>query len=92
MEFKGCPIQRNDLLAVAAGAEMLLYDGSVDAVHVLNASAWFVWQQCNGQRSPEDIVSNLKMSYANTQTYNVVADVLNTLDTLKKANLVTIAD
>ncbi len=44
------------------GEEVCLYDWQRKEVHALNPTAALVWQQCDGQTSPEQIVGRLRLS------------------------------
>lgn len=43
--------------------EMVLYDAVRRRVHVLNATAAFVWRACDGEHNQDDIVAAVRAHY-----------------------------
>ena len=48
------------LLVKELGRELVIYDQAADRVHRLNKTAAFIWRQCDGAHSVDDMVTALK--------------------------------
>ena len=46
------------------GEELMLYDVTGRTVHVLNETAAFVWQRCDGHNTVDDIVNAAVKEYS----------------------------
>jgi hypothetical protein len=57
------PARRQGVEAHAAGEEWFLHDASRSSVHVINRTAKFVWDLCDGTKTPADIESAIRSSY-----------------------------
>ncbi|NSW56574.1 MAG: PqqD family protein [Armatimonadetes bacterium] len=57
------PVRRKDLLGRQVADEWMIYDASGKAVHVLNETARFVWDRCDGEHDVEDIVAEAVALY-----------------------------
>src|SRR5689334_17995270 len=66
------------------GDELCIYDWQRKEVHALNSTAARVWQQCDGQTSPEQIAATLA---AELNVPNAEELVWLTLSKLEKAEL-----
>jgi hypothetical protein len=76
--------RKNNLLVEDVGEEVVVYDQERYRAHCLNRTAAMVWNNCNGQRTPEEIAAILQ------QELNPLADtdlVLLSLDRLEAAHL-----
>jgi hypothetical protein len=50
------PVARqSDLHVEDVGDDLVVYDHRTQAAHALNAAAVYVWEQCDGTRSPAEI-------------------------------------
>ena len=58
------PLQKQGVNAHAAGEEWFLHDGDQGNVHVVNATAKFIWDLCSGTNTLADIESAVRASYA----------------------------
>jgi hypothetical protein len=47
--------RKADLVVKEMPDELLVYDLKRDRIHVLNQSAAFIWRQCNGRRTVDDL-------------------------------------
>jgi hypothetical protein len=56
-------------------------------VHVLNPTARFIWERCDGRHSAADIARALQASYALAPEHDVEADVQRTLALLTAKEL-----
>ena len=74
------PLRKPELLAQELGEEMLLVDADGSTVHVLNPTARFIWERCDGQCSATDIARALQASFSVGPERDVEAHVLRTLE------------
>lgn len=78
------PRARKDLLIVQElDGETLVYDRRTDKAHCLNASAAFVWKNCNGRKSVRQIASALGKEFGAPVSDDVVNLALEHLDRSK---------
>jgi hypothetical protein len=58
--------------------ELVLYDPATQRVHVLNATAAFAWNMCDGGHTADDIVATLASKYPESprQIENDVVEIL----------------
>ena len=57
------PRRRLDLLEQMVGDELMLYDTSGRAVHVLNGAARYVWERCDGEHGVEEILGEAAAAF-----------------------------
>ena len=50
------PTRRPDVWLRRAGAENVAYDPSRRAVHVMNATAVAIWDLCDGETAPQEMI------------------------------------
>ncbi|MDI9584483.1 MAG: PqqD family protein [Acidobacteriota bacterium] len=62
------PVRRKDLLGRQVADEWMIYDASGKAVHVLNETARFVWDRCDGEHGVDDIVTEAVALYEISET------------------------
>ncbi len=67
--------------------DLVLYDPSRDAVHILNTTASVVWWLCDGQRTQEEIVARVASLYG-VKPAAVAGDVQEVLCRLRDAGVV----
>jgi len=79
---KRCPQARVDLRIVDLENEMLVYDEQARQVHILNATARWIWLLCDGTHAPEEIAEEVARMYPGTPSETVRQDVEETLETL----------
>ena len=63
MRTKG-PLRKEGILSRKLGDEWMLYDRESGVVHVINATAESVWDLCDGNHGPDEIVTSLRDSFA----------------------------
>ena len=51
------PVRREGIMERQVGDERMLYDAVGRAVHVLNETAYFIWERCDGKHSADEIVA-----------------------------------
>jgi hypothetical protein len=70
------PCRRSDLTIQRAGQDTLLYDPVADAVHVLNRTAWAIWELCDGQCTLDDMATRLQEGFASLPDQDVHGDIV----------------
>ena len=75
------PLARREGLVVhELPDEVLVYDTETDRAHCLNHTAAFVWQRCDGRKSPSDIARELterKGAKVDPRVVNLALDQLS---------------
>jgi Coenzyme PQQ synthesis protein D (PqqD) len=74
------------VLVEALDDELVLYEPERAQGYVLNATAAYIWQQCDGQRDVADIASTFEFAYA-IDPRQAVADVEACLALLVESRL-----
>ncbi len=80
------PQKHSNVIAREIEGETVLLNEEKGEIHQLNQTASFIWQCCNGNNSIDDIIHLLNDKFQ-TETINIESDVIETLATLKKLNL-----
>lgn len=73
------PLARRDITVQVIGDEVMLYDSDNEKIHVLNHSAYAIWQLCNGENSRADMCEQLTVQYADS-SHDFVDDIQATID------------
>ena len=50
------PLRKSGLFLRQAKGENAVYDPSTGKVHLLNATAWAIWDLCDGDTDPEEMI------------------------------------
>jgi hypothetical protein len=58
-----CPIRKENVSIYSLGKEWFLHDNNQGNVHVINETARFIWELCDGRHTPEEMESEIKGSY-----------------------------
>jgi uncharacterized protein YeeX (DUF496 family) len=81
------PKRREDIITrEIEDQEMILYDPQEGLIHVINATAAYIWSLCDGVSSIHDIVASMKEEY-DIQDESIEADVLAAISQLKELKL-----
>ncbi len=83
------PLRTRELEIRRAGADVLVHDAAHDKVHVLNASAGYVLDRCDGSRSAQQIADLLSAATGADPT-TVTRDVEVILREFERLQLVSI--
>src|ERR1051325_9891699 len=89
-EKKGLPRARKEMLLIqAVGDELVVYDQERHRAHTLNATAAFVWRNCNGQNTVDDIAELLEkqLNIGSNEACDVEGLVWLTLRELENCSL-----
>jgi Coenzyme PQQ synthesis protein D (PqqD) len=57
------PKRRSDISVRPVGGELVVLDRTVNRIHQLNPTATFIWDQCDGQRTVQEIAEQLAGSF-----------------------------
>lgn len=57
------PKRRDDVSIYSLGKEWFLHDMSKGDVHVINETARFIWELCDGRHTPQEMESEIKGAY-----------------------------
>lgn len=85
------PKQREGLSLQPVGDEMLVLDLQADVIHQLNATASWIFEQCDGHTTVETLVDDLSRAF-DLDRARVEADVRDTLTQLRTLALVEYND
>ena len=78
--------RRDDILAREVGKEYMLYDAAGKIVHVLNDTAHFIWEHCNGKHTQDDIVQQAVSTY-NISREKAVIDIKDCISEFRRLSL-----
>ena len=81
------PIRKSEFAESKADDQVLLYSAETEAIHCLNPTAYLIWTLCDGEHTIEDLVANLRASFAIPDGIDLRADVQRTLDTFVRKGL-----
>lgn len=85
------PRQREGLSLQPVGDELLVLDLQADVIHQLNATASWIFEQCDGHTSIEMLVDDLAGAYQ-LERSRIEADVRDTLAHLHSLSLIDYHD
>jgi Coenzyme PQQ synthesis protein D (PqqD) len=75
-------------LREAAGGEHALFKPDADSVHLLNHTALAIWDLCDGETRPEEMIAAIG-EVSGLPREVVAEDVSRTLSDFDRANLIT---
>jgi hypothetical protein len=81
------PIRAASVKEYPLGEEMLLFAGGRQVVHALNASAWAVWDLCDGSRTVTEIAGELG-EVVGRAPESLVPEVVRVVEDLGKLGLI----
>jgi hypothetical protein len=85
------PVRRPDVWVRQVSGENAIYDPHTQAVHLLNDSALAIWEQCDGETTPSEMVGAI-IDVSGLHEDVVIEDVSRTLDEFDRAGLVRWVD
>lgn len=74
------PFRKDTVLSRQVGEESMLFDSLNSNVHVINATAGFVWDCCDGTNSIDDIQRMIGERYNVGKNNDVAVDIQNILN------------
>jgi len=81
-ELNNKPKKREDLTIHELGDEVMLYDAANEKIHVLNHTAYLIWNLCDGQHSIEDIKYEMNKYYKIIEDNNLLQDIMKAIEEL----------
>lgn len=78
------PNRKEDVHARKLGDEWLLYDPKMEKVHILNATAEYVWRLCDGNHDLAAIKNKLGESYNDINDDQLQSDLEQILAEFRK--------
>ena len=85
------PKRRSDVTVREVDGELLVLDHRTERVHQLNATAVYIWNQCDGATSVADISKAIAMEYG-LDTHPAEADVVRTVAQFRALDLLESAE
>jgi len=73
-------VHKPGIIAKDIGGETLLYSAEEEAVHVLNPTAKFIWDLCDGEHAVEDMEQAIRESFSLPGEQDVTGDIQQTLE------------
>jgi hypothetical protein len=70
------------------GVETLLYNQENEAIHVLNMTAWVIWDHCDGCHTIEEIERELRDRFHIREEHDVSGDIQRTLAIFQSKGLI----
>jgi len=81
------PLQKKGILSRVIGDETMLYNPDAGCVHIINKTAAFVWDSCNGCRSPGEIAGLLHDAYEAAGGTDLESDVIEILNSFAELGI-----
>lgn len=82
------PLRRGELVQSASNEGWTVYVRESDSLHVLNESARAIWELCDGETSPEEMVDAISI-LTGIPEQQARRDVIATMEDLAASGLVT---
>lgn len=70
------------------GDEVILYDSEKENVHILNNTAYIIWNLCDGQHTIEDIREHLERQFPDIAESDLTEDIKTTLNEFVEKKLI----
>ena len=83
------PLRKEHVFCRGIGEEVILYDSKTKLVHVINKTAYFVWNMCDGSHCIDNIVEALANSFRISDEDNIYEDVKRILETFQDMGLIS---
>lgn len=83
------PIKNEGVLSQQINNETLLYNPSKGNVHVLNTTAAFVWELCDGLHTIEDMINHLNENYQFPEGSNVIQDLTEIINKFSEMEIIS---
>jgi hypothetical protein len=83
------PKAKPDIVVKTIDEEKVLFNPANSFIHVLNRTAYPVWQLADGSNTVEDIIQKINEMFENPdKNYDILQDVYNVLAEFKKQDLI----
>lgn len=81
------PRSRSDVITRAVRSQRILFDNLSKSSHILNETAEFIWNLCDGEHSVSAIASEVRTFFDVPPDADLEADIERTLGVLMKKGL-----
>jgi len=81
------PLQKKGTLSRVIGNETMLYNPDAGYVHIINKTAAFVWNLCNGCRSSGEMANLLQNAYEVAEDTDLDSDVTEILNSFTELGI-----
>jgi hypothetical protein len=78
--------RRTDVKTCLVDGELVVLDRHGELIHQLNKTASYIWEQCDGRRTADEIADQVGEAFE-VDGETALKDVLEILETLKGLNL-----
>ena len=85
---QGCPASKRDVWVRQTQGENALYDPATGTVHMLNETAQAIWELCDGETLPEEMISAICQLFSMHRDV-VTEDIERILGDLDRAGLIS---
>jgi hypothetical protein len=82
------PIKLSEIKERNVGNEIMLYDLTGKTIHVLNDTASFIWNFCDGNHTVSDMAKNASELF-NIPVEQAIPDIEECLENFKKLNIIS---
>ncbi|HOA73834.1 MAG TPA: HPr-rel-A system PqqD family peptide chaperone [Phycisphaerae bacterium] len=82
------PVRRASVCCHELDGEAVLYDPAHHAVHYLNATAYLIWQHCDGHTKVPALLNKVAAHFADVETDTLIRELEAALDRLVRNGLV----
>lgn len=83
------PKRKPDIVMKDIGHEVILYSSQQEGIHILNPTARFIWELCDGEHTLAEMEQALRANFSISPDYNVIEDIQNILDVFDTKELLT---
>lgn len=84
---QGRPVRRDDVWLRQAGQENALFDPSTGALHLMNDTALAIWDLCDGETTPDEMISAI-VDVSRLPQEIVIEDVGRTLNEFERIGII----
>ena len=84
------PKARENVTLQDLGDEVMLYDSEKEDVHILNNTAYAIWNLCDGEHTIEDIQKHMGSQFPDITEEDLIGDIKVTLDEFIEKKLVVL--
>jgi len=81
------PRSRSDVMTRAVRSQRILYDNTSKTSHLLNETAEFIWNLCDGEHTISDIAAEVRVFFDVPADADLEGDIQRTVDVLMKKGL-----
>ena len=85
-------IHKPGMVVQDLGGEMLLYSAAEEAIHILNPTAWHIWNLCDGEHTMEEIEQTIRANFTVPCEQDVRGDIKRMLETFTGKGLLEVCD